>query len=76
MSEDNRLVVLCKPGDMGQLAMVQGVLESEDIDYFVENQEMSALHGGMLGLQPVVAVRASDFEVANDAIEALVGYKR
>jgi len=76
MSEDNRLVVLCKPADLGQLAMVQGVLEAEEIDYFVENQEMSTLHGGMLGLQPVVAVNSNDWEAANDAIETLIGYKR
>jgi len=76
MYEDNRLIVLCKPADIGQLAMVQGVLESEDIDYHIENQEMSALHAGMLGLQPVVAVQSKDWEAANVAIETLIGYKR
>ena len=37
-------VVLCKPMDTAQLALVKGVLQSEDIEYFVEHENMSTFH--------------------------------
>ncbi len=35
MTEENNPVVLCKPMNTAELAMVQSVLQSEDIDFFI-----------------------------------------
>ena len=75
-TDSSKPVVLCKPFDTTQLAMVKGVLQSEEIDFFVENEHMSAFHANMPGLQAVVVVRSEDYETANDAIVSLIGYKR
>lgn len=75
-TDSNTPVVLCKPFDTAQLAMVKSVLQSEEIDFFVENEQMSAFHANMPGLQAVVVVRSGDWESANEAIENLMGYKR
>lgn len=76
MTQNTKPVILCKPIDTTQLALVKGVLQSEDIDFFVENEEMSSLHANMVGLKSVVVVRSTDFDAANEAIKNLMGFKR
>ncbi len=68
---------LCSPGNLTELGMVKGLLESADINFFVVNEEYAAL-GPVTGFADkavTVVVRAEDLEEARELLRAQLGYR-
>ena len=52
-----RLVTLCEPGDVGELALIKSLLDGNGIVYAVHHEHMGALYPGvpLLGSRVMVA---------------------
>ena len=52
-----RLVTLCEPGDVGELALIKSLLDGNGIFYAVHHEHMGALYPGvpLLGSRVMVA---------------------
>ncbi len=42
-----RLVTLCEPGDVGELALIKSLLDGNGIPYVVHHEHMGALYPGV-----------------------------
>lgn len=56
-ASSGRLVTLCEPGDVGELALIKSLLDGNGIFYAVHHEHMGALYPGvpLLGSRVMVA---------------------
>ena len=73
----SQFLALCSPGNLPELGMIKGLLESAKIDFFVINEEYAAL-GPVTGFANNVAtvmVDKRDLEEAREMLKVELGYK-
>lgn len=55
-----KLVILCEPGDVGELALIKSLLDGNGISYIVHHEHIGALYPGVSLLCSRVMVAEGD----------------
>ena len=72
MSNDARLVTICKPKSRAEFLIIEGLLNSAGIEYFSLNEGVQDLYGGLNIVSQGYEIQVSEenFKKANELIQA------
>jgi len=64
-------ISLTQPYNMGELALLQSLLEGSGIEYVIRNAHMGSLYPGVPGLNSHVMVKEHDYSRAEQLLQRL-----